>query len=141
MLKLYPKTVDILKPEEGFLQATNKISISPKFLTISSGIVRQMGLPEYVRIYLDRKQKLLFLVPCSKDVEGARKFYKPSAKQKTVNYGSPKLCRLLAKIAGIDLKENNGYFVPEEVEGRENAIGFNLAKGEAVKLPTAKTDK
>ncbi|MGK9295912.1 hypothetical protein QQG09_08955, partial [Melissococcus plutonius] len=128
-MKLNPKTIEILVPQRLNLVATNKLSIGKKTLSVSSSLVSKMGCPEYARFYIDRSAKQLFIVPCKSNVEGARKFFRQNSKMKTVGFSSTALIKTIAKVARIDLDKKNRYrFSCEEVEGRENALGFDLNK-------------
>ncbi len=127
-MKLDPKSIEIVMPQRLNMTATNKLSVSKKYMSVSSSLVRKMNCPEYARIYVDVKAKQLFIVPCKPEAEGARKFYREKAKSKTVSVCSPSLTKLIAQIASVDLEKNKFSFDCEEVEGRTTTLGFDLTK-------------
>ncbi|MBL1226594.1 hypothetical protein [Enterococcus sp. BWR-S5] len=127
-MKLNPKNIEILTPDQFKMVASDKMTVTSKSVTVSASLVKQMGYPEYVRLYLDRIEKQLFIVSCERETEGARKFYKSSAKSKTALFASAKLAKVLAEVGGFEITKGKARFDAESVEGRENALGFDLSK-------------
>lgn len=123
-MKLNLSTAVIVKPAR-MLEASNKLCVTHRGLTVSSSLMSKMGYPKAIKLYVDHKNKQLFIVPCKPDSAGARAVKRPG----TLSIQGKPLSSLLSKIMGIELDNHKVYFDAEEVDDQKNALGFDLTKG------------
>lgn len=127
-MKLDPRAVEVLMHSGRPNQPTNKLVITKNGLTISSSLVEKIEFPEYVRFYVDRKSRHLFIAKTSKDAKGARKFYNKNSKSGTVCISSQVLLNQIVEAFNL-IRKYRYELSAEIVEGRESTtLGFDMNK-------------
>ena len=57
------------------------ILVNPRGITISRGVIDEMGYPPFVRMLVDNESKVFAVQVCKQSDENAYKFSKPKAEQ------------------------------------------------------------
>ena len=111
-------------------------------INIRKGTLIALGRPHYVHLRVNEKKKLLFIIPCEKDRDAFRIYYKDSdeaGKESPLRcyINAKKVMDYLAKVVGVDRYSESLRFSGEVVE-RENRIYIDLTKYDVIPYPEYK---
>lgn len=73
------------------LKGESDILINTKGITISRGVIEEMGFPSHVRMMIDNENKVFAIQACKQTDENAYRFSKPKGEQK-----KPVYCHIIA---------------------------------------------
>ena len=131
-MKFNLKTASLLLPGKFGAEGKECLTISKSGLALSGPIVQRMNKPEWIQLYLDEKNKAIFVLPCKATDAGARTCVNPKRNKKS-GYRKNWTGSILQKVVetgGFTIDTFRYHVSPEEVEGYPNAIGFDLTKAE-----------
>lgn len=127
-MKLNLNTATLLVPAKFGIDGEECLAVTKSGLALSGPVVQRMEKPEYVQLYLDEKNKLLFVLPCKQSAEGARSCRNKNKKGGYRKNWTGSIIKKVIEIAGYDLNQYRYHIYPELVEGYPNALGFDLTK-------------
>jgi|GEM_PF-4528317 len=137
-MKFNLNTATLLLPGKFGAEGKECLSVSKSGLALSGPIVQRLSKPEWVQLYLDERNKSVFVLPCKPTDEGARSCAPAKVKKKNGYRKSwtGSIVEKVTAISGFDLSAYRYYIQPEEVEGHPQALGFDLNKAEKTPVNT-----
>ncbi len=101
------------------------ISVSKNGLTFSKAAIIKLEKPEYVKILMNYEGRMMAIVKCEKDDEGAAGFLSPSKKVVSVRWNNSDLISSICEMMNWDVK-NNIYRVNAIFDKDQGVLLFDL---------------
>lgn len=106
-----------------------RVLVSRHGIRFNKPCSEMMNYSEYVKVYLNDKEKMLAIVPCNKQTAGATPFYRPANKKcKNASWTNKRFLKVVAKMGGWDLEENSMGLYPRILEDGGLYFDFSEAK-------------
>lgn len=113
------------------VQGECMMTFSKSGIYFSQATVERLGKPLYVRVLINRKDKILAIQIANKNDSNATSFYKEK-KNMTVRWNINSLKQDIVNLTGWDVKQSN-YRVAGEFDADEEALLFDLKKAKVLK--------
>lgn len=122
----------------------NNVEREPRVLVSRHGIrfnkpcSELLNYTEYVKVYLNDKEKMIAVIPCTKQTAGATKFYRSTNKKcKNASWTNGRFLNLVAKLGGWDLEQSSIGLFPKVLE--DGGIYLDFAEGKKVSRSVIKS--
>lgn len=108
-----------------------RVLVSRHAIRFNKPCSEMLGYAEYVKLYLNDKDGMIALVPCTKQTAGATKFYRPANKKcKNASWGNKRFINLLEKMGKWDLEKKSMGLYPKVLE--DGGIYFELSEAKEI---------
>ena len=104
------------------------ISITKNGLTFNKASIVKLGKPAYVKLLMNKSDKMIAVQSCNDLDENATAFYKPKKSGLiTVRWNNGELINTISRLMNWNLNKG-GYRIDGDFLGDENAMVFDLKK-------------
>lgn len=108
-------------------RGTVDILVNSKGITISKGVIDELGYPAYVRMLVDNESKVFAIKVCKQSDENAYKFSKPKSEQiKPIHCHTGAVRQVLRNMMADSWKDEDSYRIKGTYYKDAKAMVFNL---------------
>src|SRR5699024_2135442 len=107
------------------------ITLSKSGLSFSQTAINSLGRPEFVKLMVDKDDKLIAVQVVGQDDEDATPFFKKGRKNLVVRWNYVTLTTLLEELMGWDVSTQT-YKIRGQTISKDDALLFDLNKADLV---------